>query len=100
MPVAMLMEFPEATADDYDRVMSQMGEDFVPPEGAISHTAVAMDDALRVLDVWETREQFEQFYESRLKGAFAAAGITPAREPRFHEVHNVMTVERLPSSAA
>src|SRR5215218_9061198 len=101
MPVAMLMEFPEATGDEYDRVMSHMGgEGFQPPEGAIAHIAVVMDDALRILDVWETREDFERFYETQLKDALAAAEVTTDREPKFREVHNVMTVERLPSPAA
>ena len=99
MPVAVLMEFPGATSEDYDRVMQQMGEDFTPPEGAISHVSVAMEDALRVLDVWERREQFEEFYEGRLKQAFAAVGIEPA-EPKYREAHNVMTVEHLPAPAA
>ena len=99
MPVAVLMEFPGSTAADYDRVMQQFGEDFTPPEGAISHVSVAMEDALRVLDVWDTREQFDQFYEERLKKAFAAAGVE-AVEPKYRETHNVMTVEHLPAPAA
>jgi hypothetical protein len=45
MPVAILMEFPGRTAEDYGRVMEQLGADFVPPEGAISHVLVAMEDA-------------------------------------------------------
>jgi hypothetical protein len=99
MPVAILMEFPGATAEDYGRVMQQMGEDFVPPEGAISHVSVAMEDALRVLDVWETREQFDEFYEERLKQAFDAAGVEAA-EPKYREAVNVIAVDHQPTPAA
>jgi hypothetical protein len=91
MPVAMLIEFPEGTADEYDRVMSEMKLEGTP-EGAIVHIAVAMDDALRVLDVWESREAFDRFYESQLGPALAAA-VSTDREPKFHEVLNVMSVE-------
>ena len=99
MPVAILMEFPGRTAEDYGRVMQQLGADFVPPEGAISHVSVAMEDALRVLDVWETREQFDEFYAGRLRQAFAAAGVE-ATEPKYREAVGVMAVEHLPTPAA
>jgi hypothetical protein len=99
MAVAILMEFPGSTAEDYNRVMQQLGEDFTPPEGAISHVSVAMEDALRVLDVWETREQFDEFYGSRLRRAFDAAGVE-ATEPKYREAVNVMAVEHLPTPAA
>ena len=96
MPVAVLMEFPGRTAEDYGRVMEQLGADFTPPEGAISHVSVAMEDALRVLDVWETREQFDGFFEDTLKPAFAAAGVE-ATEPKYRETTGVMAVEHLPA---
>ena len=99
MPVAVLMEFPGRTAEDYGRVMQHLGADFVPPEGAISHVSVAMEDALRVLDVWETREQFDGFYEGQLKPALAAAGVQ-ATEPKHREAVGVMAVDHLPTPAA
>jgi len=99
MPVAILMEFPGRTAEDYGRVMQQLGADFVPPEGAISHVSVAMEDALRVLDVWETREQFDEFYAGRLRQAFAAAGVE-ATEPKYRETIGVIAVEHQPAPAA
>jgi hypothetical protein len=99
MPIAMLMEMPGGTADEYDRVMAEMKLDG-PPDGAIAHVVVASDDMLRILDVWESREAHDAFLENHLRPAFEAAGVEPkGGEPKFAEVHNVMTVEHMPAAA-
>ena len=62
MPVAMLLEIPGGTQEDYDRVMDELQLEGMP-DGGILHIAAPMDGGWRVLDVWETQEHFERFYE-------------------------------------
>jgi hypothetical protein len=95
MAVAMLMEIPGGTQEQYDRVMDELQLETMP-EGGILHVAAPMDGGWRVLDVWETREHFERFYADRLEHAIANAGV-PAAEPKFQELHNVMAVDHAPA---
>lgn len=96
MAVAMLMEIPGGTQEQYDRVMDELQLESMP-EGGIAHIAAPMEGGWRVLDVWETQQHFERFYEERLKHAIAVAGV-PDAVPKFQELHNVLTAA--PISAA
>ncbi len=98
MPVAVLMEFPGSDTDLYDKVMEEMQLESMP-EGGIAHIAAQTENGLRVLDVWESAEQFQQLYETQLKGALARAGVTDVQPPKIGPVHNVMTIEHLPFPA-
>ena len=93
MPVAIQMDFPGATLEQYDRVLEKMA--LSPggpgPAGAISHFATATDAGLRVIDVWETREQYEQFAREQIGPYSAEVGITAAPDLTFHEVHSYLT---------
>jgi hypothetical protein len=98
MPVAMLLEIEGGTQEQYDQVMEKLQLQGMP-EGGIAHIAAPMEGGWRVLDVWETREHFERFYEDRLKAAIDEVGVPPA-EPKFQELHNVMTEAHAPTTAA
>ena len=95
MPVAMLMEIPGGTQEQYDRVMGELELDGMP-DGGILHISAPMEGGWRVLDVWEKQEQFERFYEDQLKAALDKAGLPQERSVKFQEVHTVMSVEHAP----
>jgi len=89
MPVAIEMDFPGATLAQYDEVIEKMGltDGGVPP-GAIFHWVAETPDGLRVVDVWETREQFEQFAEEQIGPYTREVGIESEPTMKFHDVHN------------
>jgi hypothetical protein len=90
MPIAVVIDFAGATLDQYDAVCAAMGltpGGAVPP-GALFHWATKTDDGLRVTDVWETREAFDDFAENEIGPKTAAAGIEAAPQMTFYEVHN------------
>lgn len=93
MAVAIEMDFQDATLEQYDGVIERMG--LVPggraPAGAISHFAAATDEGLHVVDVWETREAYEQFAREQIGPYSAEVGITTEPTLRFFEVHNHLT---------
>jgi hypothetical protein len=68
MPIAVEMNFRGATTDQYDQIIAKMG--LTPagktPPGAISHWVAKTDDGMRVVDVWESKQQFEQFAEEKI----------------------------------
>jgi hypothetical protein len=95
MAIAMLLEVPGGTQDQYDRVMDELRLEGMP-EGGIAHIAAPMEGGWRVLDVWESREAFERFYDDRLAAAIASTDMPPA-EPKFQELHNVIAEAHAPA---
>ena len=97
MAVAIQMDFEGATLEQYDGVVERMG--LTPggraPAGAISHFAAATDQGLRVVDVWETREAYEQFAREQIGPYSAEVGINPPALEYF-EVHNHLTPGAIP----
>jgi hypothetical protein len=90
MPVAVEMNFRGATIDQYDRIIEKMG--LTPggstPPGAISHWVAKTDEGMRVVDVWETKEQFERFAAEQIGPYAREVGIEGEPETRFYDVHN------------
>ena len=89
MPVAVEMDFDGATLEQYDQVMEKMGLENggTAPQGALFHWAAATDGGLRVVDVWESREAFDQFAEEKIGPFTAEVGITSPPTMTFHDVH-------------
>ena len=63
MAVAVEMNCRGATIERYDEILGKMG--LTPggstPPGAISHWVAKTDEGMRVVDVWETREAYDQY---------------------------------------
>lgn len=90
MAVAVLMEFDGGTTDAYDRVIEKMGlSDGTPPEGAQYHVAGKTDNGFRVVDVWDSAEQFQEFAQEKIGPLTAEEGF-PQPEVSMWEVHNTM----------
>ena len=92
MAVAVEMNFAGATLDQYDQIIQKMGltPGGATPPGAISHWVAQTDEGLRVVDVWETQEAYDQFAAEQIGPYSAEAGITDAPETRVYEVHNYL----------
>ncbi len=90
MAVAIVMDFPGGTLDQYDQVLKRMGlvPEGSPPEGAIFHFAVETDDGVRVTDVWETMEQFDAFATEHIGPHTQAVGIPGPPVTTVYAVHN------------
>jgi hypothetical protein len=93
MAVAVQMDFDGATLDQYDEICKSMG--LTPkgpgPAGAISHFATMTDSGLRVVDVWSTKEQFENFAQEQIGPLSQKAGVSAPPKMQFFEVHNYFT---------
>jgi hypothetical protein len=93
MAVAVQMDFDGATLAQYDEICGKMG--LTPkgpgPKGAISHFATLTDSGLRVVDVWETKEQFEKFAQDQIGPLSAEAGISGPPQMQFFDVHSYFT---------
>ena len=93
MAVAIEMSFKGATLAQYDQVMQMMslGDGTRPsPAGALFHWAAETDDGIRVVDVWETQEQFDAFAQAEIGPYSQQAGIPSPPETTVYPVHNYL----------
>jgi hypothetical protein len=92
MPVAVEMNFKGATLDQYDQVIELMG--LAPgtpaPPGGLFHWAAATEDGIRVVDVWETKEQYERFAQDKIGPYTQQVGIPAPPEVTYRDVHNII----------
>jgi hypothetical protein len=93
MAVAVQLDFPGGTLQQYDRVLQKMG--FRPggpgAPGGIFHWVTQTDNGIRVTDVWESREQFERFSQEKIQPYTAEIGIPSPPQVTFFQVHNYLT---------
>ena len=93
MAVGVVLQFEGATLDQYDELVERMG--FSPggtgAPGGLFHWVTQTDDGIRVTDVWQDRETFEQFAQDRIGPLSAEVGITNPPEISFFDVHNYLT---------
>jgi hypothetical protein len=70
MAVGTITRFSEGMgAEQYDAVTGKLGLTDEPPEGLIFHSAGELEGRFQVFNVWESRENFDQFTTNRLRPA-------------------------------
>ena len=80
---------PKMNTQQYDEVIKRLGEAGAgAPAGRTYHACYGAGDRLRVFDVWESRETFEQFGQTLLP-ILQAVGVDPG-VPEVVEIHNVI----------
>jgi hypothetical protein len=88
--VAMMVDNPEGSQEVYDRIRAHLGLE--KPAGGIFHVAgPSPKGGWRVIEVWESEEEANQFFQQQFVPALRAlglAGAAPRRE--FWPVHNAM----------
>ena len=93
MAIGVEQSFPGATLEQYDEVVQKMGFTHGGPgaPGGISHFVSKTDDGIRVVDVWQSKEQFETFAQDKIGPYAAAVGFPAPPVVHFFEVHNYLT---------
>jgi len=91
MAIVMRMEAPGATLAQYEQVNAILGiaGDEDAPDGLILHMAGKTDDGVVVIDVWESEEKLNGFFEQRAGAALHEAGLQ-AGPPEISKVHNMI----------
>lgn len=90
MTVAVVMDFPNATLDQYDQVMEKMGlaQADTGPEGMLFHWVAATEDGIHVVDVWDSLEQWQAFADTQIGPFSAEVGVPGPPAVSVHQVHN------------
>jgi hypothetical protein len=83
----------DGSIDDYRRVRAALDFDITPPPGLILHTMADLGDhTLQAIDVWESSQAAQDFYEDRLRPTIAE--VAPASldfaPPEIHELAGML----------
>jgi len=89
MATVMLMHWPEVSKEQYEQARKAVNWEGEAPQGGKFHVAWFGEDGLHVLDLWESREDFEQFVEQRLMPGVRKIGIQGQPKVQFAEAHAV-----------
>ena len=89
MAVAMMIENPHGSQEIYDRIRELIGLE--RPAGGIFHLAgPSPEGGWRVIEVWESEEDAQRFFEERVMPAAEAVGAPAPPEPQLWPVHSHM----------
>ncbi len=90
MAIVMRMEAPGATVEQYEALNEVIGVDNDnPPDGLVLHVAGVTDDGMVVIDVWESEEKLNAFFDSTLGPALADSEMEPG-PPTVSKLHNMI----------
>ncbi|HEV3283505.1 MAG TPA: hypothetical protein VG010_04820 [Solirubrobacteraceae bacterium] len=88
MAVCRIIE-TRAIPAQYDQVTELLGIGDGPPPGAQLHVAAVADDGtIRVLEVWDSREEAERFTE-RVRAAREEVGVPGPPSIAYMDVHSL-----------
>jgi hypothetical protein len=77
MPVICTLRVPGVTPELYDEVRTHLAWEANPPEGGMAHFISFTDDEAIEVDIWETKEGFENFFRNHLVPACSLFGFKP-----------------------
>ena len=83
------MRWDGVTPDQYDKIREEVGWESDVADGSIFHVAWFEDDALRVLDVWESAEDYQAFIDARLMAGVGKVGMAGEPAVTVHPAHRV-----------
>ena len=93
MAVVIVNEIEGGGQDFYDQVNSKVMPGGQLPDGCQVHIAGPVENGWRVITVWDSDEQFQQFRDEKLIPALSEAGgegrVAPAL--KTDPVHNLLT---------
>lgn len=89
MSIIMLMHWPEVSKAQYEQARKEINWEGDTPQGAKFHVAWFGEDGFHVLDLWESREDFERFLKQRLTPAVQKIGIQGQPKVQYANAHAV-----------
>jgi hypothetical protein len=86
--VGIIMEFEGFKPENYDAVARQINWPQNWPEGLTFHVAGSSGDGMRIVEIWDSREQHDRWMQETIQPAIQAVAGAHGRAappPRFTE---------------
>jgi hypothetical protein len=79
--------------EQYDEVLQRVDWENRPARGGVFHVVWFEGGAMRIIDVWESEQAWNEFMNERLGPVLAELGIDSRPDVRFHEAHRYFNTE-------
>src|SRR5690348_4201436 len=89
MKVVMIMKWDGVTPAQYEKVRKSVNWEGNQPKGGRFHVACFGNNALRVTDIWDSADDFNNFVQNRLMPGVAQAGIAGQPQVEIYPVHAI-----------
>ena len=93
MAVVLTLKWPGYTKEQYDKLLELADWENEPARNGIFHVVWWEDDTMGIVDVWESQEDWQRFFDQRLSPNFEAVGVTGQPDAEFHEVHRYFNAQ-------
>jgi len=90
MTIGVQMDFRGVTLDQYDEAIENLG---LLPGGPsarheLFHWVTKTDSGIRIVDVWDSREAYEEFAADRIRPVGSEADVWEPPEVQIFDVYN------------
>ncbi len=89
MAIGFIFNNPGQTQEQYDAAVEQLNLAESLPEGWIFHAAGPTEDGWRVVEVWESQEAAEAYFQGNLGQVLQNVGVSLSQPDTF-TVYNVI----------
>jgi hypothetical protein len=89
MAIGIVIEIPGGTKQQHDAVLEKLALGGKTAPGGIFHVAGPMEGGWRVVDVWESEQAFQAFFQAKLGKALEEVGV-PKFQAKIFPVHNTL----------
>jgi len=88
MTFVTTLDITGLTPEEYRAVLDQMGVETRPAAGIYLHLTAPTDFGYRIVEVWDSKEGFDEFLQTRLARATKALGIDRKTVISVTPLHN------------
>src|SRR5262245_12345523 len=89
MTVVTTLDVHGMSPEEYRTVMDKLGVEQRPEAGIYLHATITTDFGYRIVELWDRKEGFEAFLETRLAPAMKALGIDRKTDITITPLHNL-----------
>jgi quinol monooxygenase YgiN len=83
MAIGFIFNNPGQTQEQYDAAVEQLNLAQSQPEGWIFHAAGPTEDGWRVVEVWESQEAADAYFQGRLGQVLQNVGVSLGQRDTF-----------------
>ncbi len=87
MRIVMSMKWDGTTLGQYDELRKSVNWEGNTPKGGVFHVAGFSNDTLKITDIWESEDEFNDFAQNRLMPSIAQLGIKGEPQVEMYPVH-------------
>jgi uncharacterized protein YciU (UPF0263 family) len=93
MAVVLTLKWPGCTKAQYDQLLELADWENEPARNGIFHVVWWEGDTMGIVDVWESQQDWQNFFDERLSPHFEAVRVTGQPDAQFHDVYRYFNTQ-------